>query len=490
MFVPVSFIPTQLTRVKTEVSFAAEDPWHANRPCTFTLDSYLITLRGVKSVPSRASRKARVFHRALRSDTDGAPRFLPESLIELWLTRQVAIEALPALLKQMEPSLIKSDYKPILRSVSMKIFGIFEAVCCALLVVISVIAVVASHAPFWLAAMVVLAVACVCWVFWYQVYFGMILRRKQQTKWLLERIRLETKKETPRMTTAPNPRETIIHSRKIEEAESPNSFRLAALMDVPEVLEPSMLPRLRKAFPELKWEDHAENWGKIRIWGTTRETPERVVISIVRKESPGPFKVGITVSAQDHPEAVKLLSEFMDRLQRTLSGWSLSNLPKFKTRPPSGITIDQEDVVDLTLPVEPPRIRLVAPNADILVSRTLLEALSAHGKTLDTGNDDESRGASMRGTRARFILEKAGKDLEMQLAPERQAQYLAGELLENGLAQVVLLRTPPLSLRRIKVHYVGNRAAPTAGFGFISYSGADTELGYPVEFLHLSWWVS
>jgi len=437
-------------------------------------------------LPQRVSNTAQNFHRALRSDADGVARFLPESLIELWLTKKVPIEALPALLKQIEPSLTKSDYKPILRSLRMKIFAIFETICCALLLVISIIAVVATSLPLWLAAMVVLAVACGCWLFLYQVYFGMLLRRKQQIKWLLEHSRMTKTPEPPEPPKPPNPREAVIHSIQQEKPESPNCFRFSALINVPALLEPAMLSRLRKAFPELDWEDQAENWDKVRIGGSTREKPKRDIVYIARKESPGPFKLSIVVSAPDQPEALKSLSQIIDRLQRALSGWSISNLPEFKTRPPSGVDISQQEVIQLMFPLEPPLIRLTGPDADILLSKPLLEALSAQ----PAGSDDQSRLAGMRGARARIILEKAGPDLQMPLASDRQAQYLVGELLEIGLAQVALHSTPPLSLRRIKVHYFGTRAAPTVGFGHISYSGADAELGYLGEFLRLSWWVS
>jgi hypothetical protein len=41
VFVPVVTIPTQLTRIKTDVRFVAEDPWNGNRTCAFTLNSYM-----------------------------------------------------------------------------------------------------------------------------------------------------------------------------------------------------------------------------------------------------------------------------------------------------------------------------------------------------------------------------------------------------------------------------------------------------------------
>jgi hypothetical protein len=86
VFVPLFSLLVQLTRVKTELSFVAEDPWNGNRPSTFTLDDCGFTLRGAKYVPGKAGESPwRVgLHRAFRSEADGVVRFLPESQIELW----------------------------------------------------------------------------------------------------------------------------------------------------------------------------------------------------------------------------------------------------------------------------------------------------------------------------------------------------------------------------------------------------------------------
>jgi len=551
VFVPVS-VPTQLTKVKTDARFAAADPWNKNRACAFTLDSYLVTLRGVKSVPEGTRAGSGGFHRALRSEADGITRFLPESLIELWLTKQVPMEALPALLKHIEPSLGKSDYKPILRSLSMKIFSIVEIIFSAALVIISMIAALMIHAPWWLAAVIVAGTAGVCWLFLYLVFFRMLFRRKQQMQGLLKRFlagssnppepedsaareweALKTFLEQPPIAPvpprdpliSPQPmplaavvRDTMLAGKAIQlylyplpkgpqtsEPSAPKNFSFDSILDVPEMIQPSIESRLRKAFPEIKWQDHAENGDKVRILGKSRETPPRAVVSILRKDSPGPFKLGITLSAPDESEAVTSFKEMIKRLERALTGWSIFNLPAFKTRPPSGISIDRKEMVDLVFPVEHPRVKLIGPNAVILLSRNLLEALSAHGEILDSraknpkeypgSYDEESRLAGMRGARARVILGKAvparsGEDLEMQLALDREAQYLVGELLENGWAQVDLPGTPPVSLRRIQVSFFGSRMAPTVGFGFISYSAADAELGALGELLRLDWWVS
>jgi hypothetical protein len=45
-------------------------------------------------------------------------------------------------------------------------------------------------------------------------------------------------------------------------------------------------------------------------------------------------------------------------------------------------------MVDLMFLVDPPHIRLIGPNAVILLSRSLLEALSTHGERLDSRAKD------------------------------------------------------------------------------------------------------
>lgn len=223
MFVPMPALPTQLTKVKTEVSFTAEDPWNGNRRGTFTVDTYVTTLRSVKAVSADMKEPtwAGGFRRALRSEADGLTRFLPESLVELWRTKQVATEALPGLLQQMEPSLRRSDYRPMLRDRKMKVGVVFEIVCCAGLVIIAVVAVVMGQAPLWIASAVVLGTVCVCWVFLYLLYFGKLFRRRWQMQWLLDRMHagnpsqatsldLSAKQETLPMATPPGTSEHSI----------------------------------------------------------------------------------------------------------------------------------------------------------------------------------------------------------------------------------------------------------------------------------------
>jgi|GEM_PF-5686210 len=285
-------------------------------------------------------------------------------------------------------------------------------------------------------------------------------------------------------------------------------FRFLSIIDVLEVMEPVMERRLREAFPELKWEDQAENWDKIRVEGASRETPKLVNISVARKESPGPFRLWINVSARSEPEAMKIHTEIVKRFTTALSEWSESNLPKWKPRPPAGTDIDQEETVGLVLPLGRPEVRLIQASVVILISRILLDALSKHAEVIDSrpktpgkhpGSDDqEDQAARRRGTSARLILDKAvptasGDDFEVQFDEVNEAHSLVGELLENGLAQAVLYGADGRALGAqvgIKVHYFGSHTAPKGGCGYISYSAAYGEARQLGEFLRLNWWVS
>jgi len=72
------------TRVKTERSFTAEDPWNQNRPTVFTIEAYLMAAKG--TMPRRRPSKRTLFpyFLGIRSEMDGVEHMLPESLAYLW----------------------------------------------------------------------------------------------------------------------------------------------------------------------------------------------------------------------------------------------------------------------------------------------------------------------------------------------------------------------------------------------------------------------
>lgn len=113
-------------RLRTEARFQAPDPVYGNRDTEFSIESYIYVLEHADERSSlwRAGNTP-VF--GLRSEIDGAERFLPDSLSHLWRSGRVPPEALPGLLQEIAPRLRKSDYLPMLyrRSRRLAIFGGF-----------------------------------------------------------------------------------------------------------------------------------------------------------------------------------------------------------------------------------------------------------------------------------------------------------------------------------------------------------------------------
>jgi hypothetical protein len=102
-----------LRRVRTEARFRGADPWNGNVPADLSIEAYYLVPEHVREVPCPCPwGDAPVY--ALRSGTDGAERFLPDALGHLWKTGKVAAEALPGLLREMEPDLAESDFQPVL----------------------------------------------------------------------------------------------------------------------------------------------------------------------------------------------------------------------------------------------------------------------------------------------------------------------------------------------------------------------------------------
>ena len=294
-------------------------------------------------------------------------------------------------------------------------------------------------------------------------------------------------------------------SKPVAEAAEPEQprkeFRLTGRMAMPDVIEPAMEWRLSKAFPELSWRDEAENWGKIRIEGSTREKPAHAMISITRKESPGPFELAIRLSARDGAEAEKSAKETVERIRLALLGWSEFHVPQFKKRLSATLNGDQEEMVDLPFALESGWTRLFDEKTDITISTLLLRALERHGQVMEAraklpekypGYDTPKNwAAGVRGAAARVILTRAvacgpGESLEVEIEQVREAHSLVGELLENGLGRVVLYgyqrgrRGLPVSVRRMRVHC--SRGA-REGSGFIAYSAALGEASAFGEFL-------
>jgi len=102
-------------RVRTEARFRAADPWNGDAPAELSIEAYYY-------VPEHVREATAPWHwcdtplYALRSEIDGTERFLPEALSRLWKEGKVPAEALPQLLREMEPELEEDDFQPLLEA--------------------------------------------------------------------------------------------------------------------------------------------------------------------------------------------------------------------------------------------------------------------------------------------------------------------------------------------------------------------------------------
>lgn len=97
-------------QIRTLGQFTAPDPWHGIRPRQFTIEEYVMMPPGLAQVDT-----SRYPHRVgLRVDADGSEHMLPEALVELWQSKQVAVERLPELAHCIAPRLRKGDFDLLL----------------------------------------------------------------------------------------------------------------------------------------------------------------------------------------------------------------------------------------------------------------------------------------------------------------------------------------------------------------------------------------
>jgi hypothetical protein len=110
MFVRAKLVPR---RVRTEARFRAEDPWNGGAPAEFSIEAYYYAPEHVREA-SALCRLGGTPMYSLRSAAGGAERFLPDALSHLWKVGKVSAEALPGLLREIEPDLAQDDFRPML----------------------------------------------------------------------------------------------------------------------------------------------------------------------------------------------------------------------------------------------------------------------------------------------------------------------------------------------------------------------------------------
>jgi hypothetical protein len=299
---------------------------------------------------------------------------------------------------------------------------------------------------------------------------------------------------TPPACPAPPPLPSIVSADPIPIPGAPYGYSFQSVLDVPPTTEPHREARLRKEFPECKWQEQREDRNIVRMEGISQNSPRgHLNIGMVRRESfedhaqdghgikrpalcaSGPFNVTVAIEAQNQSEAEKAHHEVMRRITWALIGWSPTPLPHFKAR--SASNIEREEIVPLPPLLEGPHIIISDFQTDILISRTLVEGFSLHREVLApwAADDLENRAALLRGEAARVILRQSvstdsSQNLQATLVLVRPAFRLIGELLELGLAQVVQYDGPggrapgglSTLLARIQVHYAGSYASFSA----------------------------
>jgi hypothetical protein len=128
MYLSLKMVPV---RCETLGQFTAPNPWDGNRGDKWTVNLYELISetyapslkwkqirREQKQTADPASRRSALQDGKLKmrqtigfESADGRQHLLPRMLVDLWQAREVADEALPALMKQFESKLKRSDFK-------------------------------------------------------------------------------------------------------------------------------------------------------------------------------------------------------------------------------------------------------------------------------------------------------------------------------------------------------------------------------------------
>ncbi len=167
---------------KVEANFTTEDPWNQNRRSRFTVEDYMF-------VPAGSRREVWTepfggYFRSIRSEADGREHRLPDSLAYLWLRKRIRCEALPKLLKAIEPDLQESDYKVYLRS--RHALSGFLGTPCALGLGLVLLNLLDHSVSPRIGILQLLAVAGISWLWMYLMLYRKVRRRNRQMKWFLK----------------------------------------------------------------------------------------------------------------------------------------------------------------------------------------------------------------------------------------------------------------------------------------------------------------
>ena len=160
--------------VKTLERFEAIDPWDDDhRISTFTVDDYVLAGSASCSMPT------------IRSALDGVTRLLPDSLCDLYLGSETPGAVLPALLKEIEDSLIRSDFLAVVRNWAfLPMYRLCAMLCLIVLLGTGLTLYGLKVRPVFAALLMPMVIgACSGWL--YLSFQRKLIRRKQQRAYLL-----------------------------------------------------------------------------------------------------------------------------------------------------------------------------------------------------------------------------------------------------------------------------------------------------------------
>ena len=245
VYIPASW-PTKLARINTEASFSAKDPWNQESRTTFTIDNYLLVYYfakpgDIKVKPGQLESMGG-YRRVIRSKTDGIPRRLPESLVELWNSKQVPSEALPFLLHEISPMLKTSDYSLLLHNRKRKLAILIYSLFVPFFLAAFVLFLIRDEGADTLSnALVAVTSACGIGGFWLlldYLFYTPKRRRSRQMAWLLDRYRT-MQPESPAVATP------IITQNPERDARASSSSRdVTGSVRVPSKTQTSRTPRV------------------------------------------------------------------------------------------------------------------------------------------------------------------------------------------------------------------------------------------------------
>jgi hypothetical protein len=214
----VYFDRAGLRHLRTAAVFAAADPWHGDQLTTFALEAY-----ASGSTKRDGPRPPRPSIYGLRSEIYGWERPLPESLVELWTTAQIAAEMLPYLLAGLRPRPMAADRRPMLHDRFLPFLGPLAGVSGALIATpITALALRSTnplpYTPSAIIAVAALSVGGLYLVPTLLVRWG-LSRRRRQMAWALAELRRLPAPFAAMASDTPSPRNVAatLHARLVRD---------------------------------------------------------------------------------------------------------------------------------------------------------------------------------------------------------------------------------------------------------------------------------